>query len=52
MCLRAKEYLKPVLPSLEAQKLLEVEENVPLFQTTRYTYDSDDRIRGVQRKFN
>ncbi|MFA7569532.1 MAG: UTRA domain-containing protein, partial [Defluviitoga tunisiensis] len=43
-CVRAKEYLEPVLPSLEAQKLLEVEENVPLFQTTRYTYDSDDRF--------
>jgi GntR family transcriptional regulator len=43
-CVKAKEYLEPVLPSLEAQELLEVEENIPLFQTTRYTYDSEDRL--------
>jgi len=43
-CVNAKEYLEPVLPSLEAQELLEIEENIPLFQTTRYTYDSENRL--------
>lgn len=43
-CVRAKEYLEPVLPSIEAQELLEIEENVPLFQTTRFTYDPDNNL--------
>ncbi|MDK2906383.1 MAG: GntR family transcriptional regulator [Petrotoga sp.] len=43
-CVNAKEYLEPVLPSLEAQELLEIDENIPLFQTTRYTYDSENRL--------
>ncbi|HBT51744.1 MAG TPA: GntR family transcriptional regulator [Petrotoga sp.] len=43
-CVNAKEYLEPVLPSLEAQELLEIEENIPLFQTTRYTHDSENRL--------
>lgn len=43
-CVKAREYLEPTLPSIEAQELLEIEENIPLFQTTRYTYDPDDRL--------
>jgi len=43
-CVNAKEYLEPILPSIEAQELLEIDENIPLFQTTRYTYDSENRL--------
>lgn len=40
----AKEYLEPVIPSIQAQQLLEVESNNPLFQTLRYTYDSNKQL--------
>ncbi len=42
--INAKEFLEPVIPSLEAQELLEVEPDNPLFQTLRYTYDSEQEL--------
>jgi GntR family transcriptional regulator len=42
--IKAKEYLEPVLPSIEAYRLLDLKEDLPLFQTTRYTYDNRDRM--------
>ncbi len=41
---RAREYLEPVYPSVEACKYLKVNEETPLFQTKRYTYDTTDRL--------
>ncbi|ADQ14668.1 transcriptional regulator, GntR family [Halanaerobium hydrogeniformans] len=41
---RAKEYLEPVLPSLNDQELLEVKEDSCLFQTIRYSYDSENKL--------
>lgn len=41
---RAKEYLEPVIPPLEARDLLRVKVDNPLFQTLRYTYDSKDTL--------
>lgn len=45
---KAKEYLEPVLPSLEDQKLLNIKQNTPLFQTLRYTYDSNEKLLEVR----
>ncbi len=42
--IKAKEYLEPVNPSLQAQELLNVGQNCPLFQTIRYTYDSEQNL--------
>ena len=42
--IRAKEFLEPVNPSLEAQKLLDINSNNPLFQTLRYSYDSENNL--------
>ncbi|MFW6390055.1 MAG: GntR family transcriptional regulator, partial [Halanaerobiales bacterium] len=46
--IRANEYLEPVLPSLEDQEILGIKEDSPLFQTLRYTYDSEDRVVEVR----
>ncbi|AZO95757.1 GntR family transcriptional regulator [Halocella sp. SP3-1] len=46
--IKAKEYLEPVLPSLEDQEILGINEDTPLFQTIRYTYDSDQRLTEVR----
>lgn len=42
--IKAKEYLEPVNPSLEAQKLLDTNEKRPLFQTIRYTFNTDEEL--------
>lgn len=41
---KAKEYLEPVLPSLEDQKLLQVKEKSCLFQTIRYSYNAESKL--------
>lgn|GEM_PF-893205 len=41
---KAKEYLEPVSPSLEDQELLEIKEQVCLFQTLRYSYNSKEEL--------
>ncbi|MEC9488960.1 MAG: UTRA domain-containing protein, partial [Halanaerobium sp.] len=41
---RAKEYLEPVLPSLEVQEVLEIGPATALFQTLRYTYDAGEEL--------
>ena len=46
--IKADEYLEPVLPSLEDQEVLEIKENTPLFQTLRYTYNSDQELVEVR----
>lgn len=41
---KAKEYLEPVLPSLEDQELLEINEESCLFQTLRYSYNAEEEL--------
>lgn len=41
---KAKEYLEPVLPSLEDQKLLEINDENCLFQTLRYSYNAKEEL--------
>lgn len=40
----AKEFLEPVIPSLEAQRMLKIESDEPLFQTIRYSYNSNKKL--------
>ncbi len=42
--IRAKEFLEPVNPSLDTQRLLDISSNNPLFQTIRYSFDSEDNL--------
>lgn len=46
--IKAKEYLEPVLPSLEDQGILDISEDTPLFQTLRYTYSSNQELVEVR----
>ncbi|MFW5991922.1 MAG: GntR family transcriptional regulator [Halanaerobiaceae bacterium] len=46
--IRAKEYLEPILPSLEDQQMLKIEADTPLFQILRYTYDSNQELVEVR----
>jgi GntR family transcriptional regulator len=46
--IKAKEYLEPVLPSLEAQQLMDIDNDQPLFQTLRYTYNSNSEIIEIR----
>lgn len=41
---KAKEYLEPVAPSLKAQELLEINDQVCLFQTLRYSYNAKEEL--------
>ncbi|MTI62095.1 MAG: GntR family transcriptional regulator [Firmicutes bacterium] len=45
---KAKEYLEPVLPSLEDQDILDITQDTPLFQTMRYTYNFEQRLVEVR----
>jgi len=42
--INAKEFLEPVLPNIETQKIMNINADLPLFQTIRYTYDKDDNL--------
>ncbi len=42
--IRAKEYLEPVLPSVEDQQHLSIGDDTPLFQTIRYTFDTSGEL--------
>ncbi|MGM0421294.1 MAG: GntR family transcriptional regulator [Bacillota bacterium] len=42
--IKAKEYLEPVLPSLKDQELLEIKEDSCLFQTLRYSYNTQNEL--------
>ncbi|HLV10739.1 MAG TPA: GntR family transcriptional regulator [Halanaerobiales bacterium] len=42
--IRAREYLEPVTPDKASREKLKVKEDTALFRTSRYTYDSGDRL--------
>lgn len=41
---KAKEYLEPVLPTLEEQEYLSIDNNTALFETIRYTYNAKEEL--------
>lgn len=46
--IKAKEYLEPVIPSLQVQKYLEINADNPLFQTVRHTFDNKQELVEVR----
>ncbi|MFW6035669.1 MAG: GntR family transcriptional regulator [Halothermotrichaceae bacterium] len=46
--IKAQEYLEPALPSIDDQKSLNIDENTPLFQTIRYTYNNQEEIVEIR----
>ncbi|MEJ6951816.1 GntR family transcriptional regulator [Natronospora cellulosivora (SeqCode)] len=46
--IKAKEYLKTTLASDKSKKLLEIKNSTPLFQTLRYTYDTNEELVEIR----